>query len=154
MSESPNPRKFVLGEGEPRRWMECDGTGTIITTDPMVSHAFHVAALAAKDAEIERLKVQLNDKEVDLAVWKGTAKQRIAQLESDNKALAAEADRLEEVCRVLGAEIADARLFTDYNETNKNKVPYEASKYRTTRRATDAHPLAPKYVQPRKETQE
>jgi hypothetical protein len=42
----------------------------------------------------------------------------------------------------LAAEVEDARQFNDHNAANKNtlrgQVSYEVSKYRVTRRATDA----------------
>jgi hypothetical protein len=139
--------------------------------DVYMAKSEHDTALAAKDAEIERLKSNRD-------AWMARVKQetdtiairdaRIAQLESDNKALAAEADGLEGACKVLGRSLhdqlrsADLRTEIDVAEITGSKAHPEvvessvtvAAKAIESMKAVHTHPLAPKYVQPRKETQE
>jgi hypothetical protein len=88
------------------------------------------------------------------------ARSEIERLKADNKALAAEADGLEEVAKVLGRSLqdqlrsADLRTEIDVAETTGGKAHPEviessvavAAKAIKSLQAVLAHPLAPKYV--------
>jgi hypothetical protein len=96
------------------------------------------------------------------------ARSEIERLKADNKALAEEADGLEGACKVLGRSLhdqlrsADLRTEIDVAEITGSKAHPEvvessvtvAAKAIESLKAVHTHPLAPKYVQPRKETQE